>query len=101
MDKIQLVQLNQDELLESISGIIKKRIDESLRKLKIDDNKDNEKGFEFLTRKETSEMLQVSYNCLHDWVRNGTLQSYKIGNRTYFKYDEIVKALNSSRKKMA
>jgi len=51
---------------------------------------------EWLTRKETSELLKISLVCLHDWVKKGILKHYKMGNRTYFNRKEINELLRQS-----
>lgn len=100
MEQIKLVQLDQEKLLDSIAEIINKKIEQSLSKLQKKDIEGDDQ-FEFLTRKETAELLKVTYNSLHRWVQDGILKSYKIGNRTYFKREEILESLNSSQKKTA
>ena len=95
--KIKIVQLNADEFIETISEIIKNEIEHSMSKLKVIKKSDNKTDIGFLTRKETAEMLKVSPNCLHNWVNTGVLSSYKIGHRTFFKHEEIIEVLNSSK----
>ena len=51
---------------------------------------------EILTRKEVADLLGISYPCMYDWIENGYLKPYKMGNRTYFKYSEVMEALFSS-----
>ena len=51
---------------------------------------------EILTRKAAAELLDISYPCMYDWIENGCLKPYKMGNRTYFKYSEVMEALFSS-----
>lgn len=53
---------------------------------------------EILTRKAAAELLDISYPCMYDWIENGCLKPYKMGNRTYFKYSEVMEALFSSNK---
>ena len=49
-----------------------------------------------LTKKETAEFFGVSVNCITDWTRNGTLKSYAVGQRVYFKRSEVLEALFSN-----
>ncbi len=51
---------------------------------------------EILTRKEVADLLGISYPCMYDWIENGYLKPYKMGNRTYFKYSEVMETLFSS-----
>lgn len=50
----------------------------------------------YLTRIETTEMLNISLTCLNDWSKKGILKPLKMGNRTYFKLSEIEAKLNNS-----
>jgi len=52
------------------------------------------KQAKLLTRKELSELLRVSLPTLHIWTKLGLVQSYKIGNRVYYKSTEIDEALS-------
>lgn len=47
----------------------------------------------FLTRKETSEMLGVSYPTLHLWEKAGLLKPERIGRRVLYSVDEVKKAV--------
>jgi len=53
---------------------------------------------EILTRKAAAELLDISYPCMYDWIDNGCLKPYKMGNRTYFKYSEVMETLFNSNK---
>lgn len=48
-----------------------------------------------LTRKEVAKMLDISLPTLHNWVKNGTIQAYRIGNKVRFKKSEVLQALQS------
>lgn len=48
-----------------------------------------------LTRKEVAKMLGISLPTLHSWVKNGTIQAYRIGNKVRFKKSEVLEALQS------
>ncbi len=51
---------------------------------------------DFLTRKETSKFLKVSLVSVHQWVKDGLIKPYKVGNRTYFKKSELITVIESS-----
>lgn len=52
----------------------------------------------FYTRKEVSELLNISYVTLHDWCKKRILKPYKMGNKTFFKKSEIIeRMMNSNR----
>ena len=42
-----------------------------------------------LTRREVVNMLKISLVTLHDWTNKGVLKAYKVGNRVYYKADEV------------
>lgn len=48
---------------------------------------------DFLTRKETKELLKIDLSTLWAWTKKGKLKSYGIGNRIYYKRSEIEQTL--------
>lgn len=54
----------------------------------------SEKQDKFLTRRELSEMLAISYGTIHAWQKKGILKPYKLGNRVYFKYSDVWSQMN-------
>jgi predicted DNA-binding transcriptional regulator AlpA len=53
---------------------------------------------QFLSRKETAELLKISLVSIHQWSKDGILRPYKMGNRTYFSRKEIEETLFNSNK---
>ncbi|MEQ8553414.1 MAG: helix-turn-helix domain-containing protein [Cyclobacteriaceae bacterium] len=51
------------------------------------------KEVKYLTRKEVAELLSISLPTLHDWCKRKILNPYRVGNRVYFKIDEIDQSL--------
>jgi excisionase family DNA binding protein len=51
---------------------------------------------EFLTRKETATLFNVSLVTIHEWQKNGILKVYKMGNKSFFKYSELLETLYNS-----
>lgn len=47
----------------------------------------------YLTRKEVSEMLKIDLSSVHNWSKKGILKPHQIGNRVYYKLDEIENAI--------
>lgn len=47
----------------------------------------------YLTRKEVSEILSITLPTIHEWSKRGVLTAYRLGNRVYFKSDEIDAAM--------
>jgi len=48
---------------------------------------------EYITRKETAQILSISLVTLHDWTKSGTLQGYRIGSRVRYKKTEVLNSL--------
>lgn len=51
---------------------------------------------EFLTRGDTMKFLSISDNCLREWTNKGILKNYRVGNRTYYRKDEVIETLLKS-----
>jgi hypothetical protein len=93
MSQVQLIQVTPTELAELISENVKAQ----LRELFLEINgTPKEDEHEFLTRKETAALFKVSLVTIHDWSNSGILKPYKLGNRTYYKYSELLEALFDS-----
>jgi hypothetical protein len=95
MNAIQLLQITPEELTNLIKEGLKPELDLLIQNYK---NKPQEHK-EFITRKETAKFFEISLVCLHDWSKKGIVKPYKMGNRTYFRYSELVETLTSSNKK--
>jgi hypothetical protein len=48
---------------------------------------------EYLSRTEVKEMLKCDLSTVHNWTVKGKLKAYGIGNRTYYKRDEVEAAM--------
>lgn len=44
---------------------------------------------EYLTRSEVAEMLKCDLSTIHNWTKKGKLKPYGIGNRVYYKRNEV------------
>ena len=53
----------------------------------------------YLTRQEVCKMLHIDLSTLHRWRKDGTLVAYGLGNRIYFKRNEIEELINHNRLK--
>jgi excisionase family DNA binding protein len=47
----------------------------------------------FITRSEVKQLLKISYPTLNIWTKAGWLKAYKMGNRVYYKLQEVEQAL--------
>ncbi|MBK9477839.1 MAG: helix-turn-helix domain-containing protein [Bacteroidia bacterium] len=48
---------------------------------------------DYMTRLEVAEMLSCDLSTIHSWTRKGKLIPYGIGNRVYYKRNEVEAAL--------
>lgn len=58
---------------------------------------------EYLTRKQTKEVLQCSYTTLHEWAKDtddrpAILVPLKVGGRVRYRRDDVIAALKESRR---
>lgn len=93
MGQIQLIQVTPAELADIISENVKAQLKELFIEMHGTPKEDEH---EFLTRKETAALFKVSLVTVHEWSNNGILKPYKLGNRTYYKYSELLNALFNS-----
>ena len=94
MENLKFIQVTPNELVNLISESVKTQIQELSNYLKASTPQKDEK--EFLTRKEVAELFKVSLVTIHEWCNTGVLKHYKVGNRTYFKYTELLETLYNS-----
>ena len=87
---IQLTNVTPKELVELISLGIREQLKEFSIKLQ-SESSDSLKPH--LTRKETAEFFNVSLNCINMWVNKGIITPYKVGQRVFFKRDELLKVM--------
>ena len=87
MKQIQFIQITPQQLQEAIIDGVKTQLDD-LKK-----NFQPKEPNEYLTRQEVAEMLKIDLSTVHNWSKNGKLNPYGIGNRVYYKRDEVEKAI--------
>ncbi len=92
--QIQFIQFTPTELKELISESVKSEIQELSKHLK--GTQPTTESKEFLNRKETAELFGVSLPTIHLWQNNGILKVYKMSNRCFFKYSELLETLYNS-----
>lgn len=90
---IEFYQITPDELIENILNAVQNQIN-SLRA-----DFQPKQPPQYLTRKMTAQMLSISLVTLHDWTRKGILKHYKLGNRTYYRLEDVETALSNSNRK--
>ncbi len=93
MSTIQLIQVTPIELANIISESVKAQIQELVNVAKTEQPQEQN---DFLTRKETAQFFKVSLVSIHQWMNDGIIKPYKVGNRTYFKKSELIIVVESS-----
>ena len=86
----------QDIILSPISfEQLKTAISEAVRN-ELNQFKDFEpaKHPEFITRKETAQILGISQVTLHEWTKSGKVKGYRIGSRVRYNREEVFQSFN-------
>jgi excisionase family DNA binding protein len=87
MEQLQFISTTPEELKKAILDGVDERIEELKEKLQPKEPK------QLMTRGEVEKFLNVSRPTLHRWTNSGKLRAYGIGNRVYYKREEIEAAL--------
>jgi hypothetical protein len=64
-------------------SLIKNRLEELFN------NFEPVKPTEYLTRHELAQLLKCDLSTIHNWTKKGILNPYGIGNRVYYKRNEV------------
>jgi hypothetical protein len=91
---IQITEVTMDELADKVADKLLLKIKSYLADL----NK-KEKDV-YLTRKQTAKFLKISSSTLWRWTNKGKVISYGIGNRRYYKKQEIMDTLKKNQLKL-
>jgi hypothetical protein len=84
---IMLHCISSDEFKQIIKEAIKEELLEIRKKL---EEKDSEI---LLTRQETIDFLKIDSSTLWNWTNKGKIDCYGIGNRRYYKKEDVLKSL--------
>ena len=87
MKAIQLISISPQELQEIILQGISEQLEEFKKDLPLGSKTT------YLSRREVAEMLQIDLSTLYHWTKKGKLIAYSIGNRIYYKREEVEAAL--------
>ena len=86
MNAIQITQFTPNELksllMEGVQQVVNQIREEFQPKTPT----------EYLTRKQVAKMLDINLTTLNNWTNRGTLTSYGIQGRVYYKRDEVERA---------
>ncbi|MDC8099634.1 helix-turn-helix domain-containing protein [Chryseobacterium rhizosphaerae] len=94
MKQLQFIGIAPDDLIQEIKREIIPDLKEQLKQ----EFQPKEPTI-YLTRQEVCDMLHIDLSSLHRWRKDGTLIAYGLGNRVYFKRNEIDELISSSRLK--
>lgn len=85
-NKMQLEAVIPDEQLDRIINRLL---------MALDTTKDRQ-SYKLLTKAETADMFSISVRSLHNWNQAGILKPIYIGNRVYYRSDEVEQALTQN-----
>ncbi|UOU98989.1 helix-turn-helix domain-containing protein [Chryseobacterium daecheongense] len=92
MSAIQFIGTTPTDLIQEIKKEIIPELKEQLK-----EEFQPKEPTSYLTRNEVCEMLHIDLSTLHRWRKEGTLIAYGLGNRIYFKRNEIDEFINRNR----
>ncbi|MFC6877038.1 helix-turn-helix domain-containing protein [Flavobacterium myungsuense] len=80
--------ISPDEFKQIIKEVIREELLEV--KIQLQEKKDSEI---LMTRKETCEFFKIDSTTLWNWTNKGKIDSYGIGNRRYYKKEDLLNSL--------
>jgi hypothetical protein len=86
-NNFQLIGLSIDDLKKLFGQVIKTELNIVKNDLQ------PKKPSSYLTRKEVAEMLKIDLSSVHNWSKRRILIPHQIGNRVYYKLDEVENAI--------
>lgn len=89
MDQIIFTSTTKLELISELKASILEGVEAMLREAR----KEDLNAKEWLTSKETEELLKVSNVTRWNWTKSGILHGHKIGTRLRYRKDEVLQAL--------
>lgn len=92
MSTIQFIQTTPEQFKEDVLKGMNLQFEELKKFL-------NPPQDQLLTREETRDLLKVDLSTLWGWTKKGKLKAYGIGNRVYYRRNEVEAALTPLNKK--
>ncbi|MGY8934427.1 MAG: helix-turn-helix domain-containing protein [Flavobacteriales bacterium] len=86
-NSILLQNLSQKDLTQLIKNGLKTQLEDFKKEINTHDPD------ELLTRQETCKLLQINSSTLWHWTNKRKVVAYGIGNRRYYKKEELLKCL--------
>ena len=87
MQQVQFISITPEQLQNSIIEGVKSQL-EDLKKFY-----QPKEPNRYLSRQDVADMLQIDLSSVHNWTKKGTLTSYQISGRVYYKLDEVENAI--------
>ncbi len=87
MKQLQFIGVSPDDLKSAILSEIKTELKELKKEFQ------PKEPTEYLTRNEVRDLLKVDLSTIWNWQRKGKLKAYGIGNRVYYRRDEVEAAM--------
>jgi hypothetical protein len=87
MQNIQFIQVTPEQLQNAIIEGVKLQLEEFKKHFT------PKEPNKYLTRQDVADMLQIDLSSLWNWTKKGTLTSYQISGRVYYKLDEVENAI--------
>ncbi|MDU8885209.1 helix-turn-helix domain-containing protein [Yeosuana sp. MJ-SS3] len=84
---VQLIQITEEKLTDTIILAFRKELEQLKKEFR------PQHPPKWISRNETAEILGVSFPTLYSWHRKKVLIAYSIGNRVYYKREDIDNAL--------
>lgn len=84
---VQLIQITEEKLTETILEGVKKELEQFKKQFQ------PQQPTKWISRNDVAKMLGVSFTTLYSWNSKKILIAYSIGNRVYYKLDEVNRAL--------
>lgn len=81
-----IYQITNDQLQTVLSEVVKQEFSKF-------NNVPTPEPLEYITRKETAQILGVSLVTLNEWTKTGTIQGYRISSRVRYKKSEVLNSL--------
>ena len=85
---VEIENISVDELVATITNKVLEGLEIRLEQLQQKKHQE-----QLLTRTETAKYLKVNMTTLWNWTKKGKLKAYGIGNRVYYRKNEIDEAL--------
>lgn len=87
MSTLQFIQITPEQLKESILSDFKIEFEHLKKEFQ------PKTPTEYLTRNEVKDLLKVDLSTIHNWTKRGKLKAYGLGNRVYYRRDEVEQAI--------